>query len=123
MNSALKRKISTALSAGLALSGLGLTGCVYDARPRREVVVVQADPAPAPVVEADVAPPQDQDESAYIGYPPYSDAVWIRGHYVWLEGQGCWAWRRGHWARAPHYGAVWIAGHYDHRVWIEGYWR
>lgn len=122
MNSALKRKISTALSAGLALSGLSLTGCVYEARPRREVVVVQADPAPAPVVEADVAPPP-QDETAYIGYAPYPDAIWIRGHYVWLDGQGRWAWRRGYWARRPHQGAFWIEGHYDHRVWIAGYWR
>ena len=111
MKSTLKQRLSTALSAGLALSGLGLTGCVAVVRPRREVVVVEAPPPSGPIVVADAAPPPDQEE--YVGAAPYSDAIWIRGHYVWRDGEGRWAWFRGHWDRRPHYGAVWI----------EGYWR
>jgi len=74
------------------LCGLGATlllqGCAAPPhhRAEREVVYVQAQPAPPPL-RVETAPP-----------PPGFDAYWVHGHWAWNGRE--YVWSNGHWTQA-----------------------
>ena len=55
---------------------------------------------------------------------PWSNAVWISGHWSWRGGR--YVWVSGHWAKHK-LGKSWVAGHWAKRgrgwVWVKGHWR
>ncbi len=79
-----------------------LSGCVYEVR------------TPPPPRRVDVRPA-----------PPFTQAVWIEGH--WQYRHRNWKWIPGYWKRPPRAGTVWVPGHWKQtrRGWkrIPGHWR
>ena len=55
---------------------------------------------------------------------PYTNAVWINGHWKW--NRGSYVWIPGFWSK-PKPGKKWISGHWAKRpkgwIWIKGHWR
>lgn len=54
---------------------------------------------------------------------PYSNAVWVNGHWSWREGK--YIWINGYWTN-PRRGHVWMQGFWVKKprgwVWVEGHW-
>jgi hypothetical protein len=117
--------------AAIALLGLFASGCYVRARPVRSatytgtatvqatasapqgVVVYQPPPAPRATVAVTARPPA-----------PYSNAVWVDGHWQWNGAQ--YVWVDGHWVqgRAGH---VYVQPRWERRgngyVYVSGSWR
>ena len=55
---------------------------------------------------------------------PYTNAVWIDGHWKWSGGR--YVWVSGYWTQ-PRPGKIWVPGHWQQNdrgwVWIKGHWR
>jgi hypothetical protein len=92
-------------------------GTIYGSEAQATTTVVVQNPPPPP--------PQPAD--AYMGPPPFPNAVWINGYWAWT-GQG-YQWAAGHWIQAPPGGyTIYVAPHWRYRpdgtyVYIGGYWR
>jgi DNA-binding transcriptional LysR family regulator len=57
---------------------------------------------------------------------PFSNAVWVKGHWAWNEYADRYVWVRGHWiAQRPAY--VWVDGSWRHGprgwYWSDGRWE
>lgn len=55
---------------------------------------------------------------------PYTNAVWVKGHWKWSGGR--YVWVSGYWLKSRP-GKTWVAGHWAQRgrgwVWVKGHWR
>jgi hypothetical protein len=57
------------------------------------------------------------------GRNPWSNGVWIDGHWARHGDRQQWVWVPGRWERPAHGGARWIPGHYNgNGNWVEGRW-
>ena len=58
------------------------------------------------------------------GQKPYTNAVWVGGHWIWKGGKYVWA--AGYWAK-PQPGKTYVPGHWQKtsrgHVWVKGHWR
>ena len=93
----LKRLIPALLLAYLFIAGCG------------PAVVVKRPPPP----RTEVKP-----------HKPYTNAVWINGHWKWRGGKHVWI--SGHWTKARP-GKTWVNGHWKQTpkgwVHVKGHWR
>ncbi len=68
-------------------------------------------------------PPPERVE--IVSERPYTEAVWIGGH--WAANGGEYAWQAGRWERPESGKHEWVSGHWEHeeRGWhySEGHWR
>jgi hypothetical protein len=100
------------------LSAAALTAAVF--LPATLAVSTSADARVILGVGINLTPPAAQYEER--GAPPWSDGVWIEGHWVRRDGQ--WVWMHGHWDRPGRGYSRWIPGHYNgNGNWVEGRWR
>jgi hypothetical protein len=85
-------------------------GAAAPVREVREVVVVDAPPAP---------------QVELPGLAPGRDHVWVPGH--WTRSSDRWVWMSGRWELRPHPTSVYMPGHWERRgngyIWREGYWQ
>ena len=58
------------------------------------------------------------------GPKPYTNAMWVSGHWTWKNGR--YVWVSGHWTKTVK-GKTWVAGRWKKTargyVWVKGYWR
>ena len=106
------RRTKASLAVALAVTALGLGGCVVTARPAY---------VEGPVVR--VAPPPDRYE--VIGIAPTPGYVWFGGYWEWVGGQH--VWRAGHWGPGrPGYrwvGHHWVEGPHGGYHMVPGHWE
>jgi hypothetical protein len=68
-------------------------------------------------------PPPERVE--VVSERPYTEAVWIGGH--WAESRGDYVWVSGRWERPESGRHEWVQGKWEHEDrgwhWTEGHWR
>jgi hypothetical protein len=68
-------------------------------------------------------PPAERVE--VVSERPYTEAVWIGGH--WSESHGDYVWISGRWERPEAGKHEWVQGKWEHEErgwhWSEGHWR
>jgi hypothetical protein len=94
----------------LIISALGLILMLSTNCAARTVYVVKAPPVAKVTVVKTPA--------------PYSNAIWVSGHWKWHGRK--YVWVKGYWTK-PQRGFVWVQGHWVKKprgwVWVAGHWK
>jgi hypothetical protein len=103
-------RVLAALTLAVTVSGCMLTGGRHGS-PLLSVGFIMREPPPERV--------------EVIGERPYTEAVWIGGH--WAESHGDYVWVNGRWERPEAGRHEWVNGRWEHeeRGWhySDGHWR